>query len=416
MSAGPVKRLRAHVVDSALLRESREFRLFWLGQSVSGIADHLTQVALAFQVYRLTGSSLAVGLLALVRIVPLLACSLPGGAIADAVDRRKLLLCAQGGAAACSLALAANAVTVPRLWIIYVLAAAAVGISALLAPGSGSIVPRLVPLTKLPAALALTSVNSSAASLIGPVVGGVLIARIGVGGAYLVDAAAFLVALATLAAMAPVPPARGTPRPGLASIREGLRFLRGRRVLQSTFAVDLNAMVFGMPTSLFPAIAERVGGGAQVLGYLYAAPYAGALLASLLSGGIAQVRRQGRVVMAAVLVWGAAIVAFGLAGSLGWMLAFLVLAGGADFVSAVFRDAIALTVVHDGMRGRLSGMEQAVVTTGPELGNLEAGVVASLVSVPFSIVSGGLACMIGVGVLAAAVPEFDRYDARHPSP
>jgi len=416
MKAGPLERLRANLVDAALLRESREFRLLWLGQSISGVGNQLTQVALAFQVYRLTGSTLAVGLLALARIVPLLACSLPGGAIADAVDRRKLLLWAQAGAAACTLALALNTVTAPRLWVIYVLAAALAGISALYSPGLGSTVPRLVPAGKLPAALALTSVSGSTGSLIGPVLGGALIARFGVGGAYLVDVAAFAVALGTLGAMAPVPPAHGTPPPGLASIHEGLRFLRGRRVLQSTFAIDLNAMVFGMPTSLFPAIAVRVGGGAQVLGYLYAAPYAGALLASLVSGGVTRVRRQGRVVMAAVLVWGAAILAFGVAGSLWEMLAFLTIAGGADFVSAVFRDAIALTVVPDEMRGRLNGMEQAVVATGPELGNLEAGVVASLVNVPFSIISGGLACVIGVGVLAVVAPEFDRYDARRPSP
>jgi MFS family permease len=252
--------------------------------------------------------------------------------------------------------------------------------------------------------------------LIGPVLGGALIARIGVPQTYLVDAAAFAIAFGTLTLMAPVPPARGTPRPGLASIWEGLRFLRGRRVLQSTFAIDLNAMVFGMPTSLFPAVSEHIGGGAQVLGVLYAAPYAGALAASLASGGVGRVRRQGRVVMAAVLAWGAAIVAFGLAHSLPWMLAFLVLAGAADFVSAVFRDTIALTVVPDAMRGRLNGMELAVVASGPELGNLEAGVVASLISVPFSIVSGGLACMLGVGVLAVVAPEFDRYDARRPSP
>ena len=383
---------------------------------MSAVGNRLTQVALAFQVYRLTGSSLAVGLLALARIVPLLACSLPGGAIADAVDRRRLLLWAQVGAAACTAALALNALASPRLEAFYLLAGALAGISALSSPGAGSTVPRLVPGERLPAALALTSVTNNAASLIGPVLGGALIARIGVPQTYLVDAAAFAIAFGTLTLMAPVPPARGTPRPGLASIWEGLRFLRGRRVLQSTFAIDLNAMVFGMPTSLFPAVSEHIGGGAQVLGVLYAAPYAGALAASLASGGVGRVRRQGRVVMAAVLAWGAAIVAFGLAHSLPWMLAFLVLAGAADFVSAVFRDTIALTVVPDAMRGRLNGMELAVVASGPELGNLEAGVVASLISVPFSIVSGGLACMLGVGVLAVVAPEFDRYDARRPSP
>jgi len=408
--------LRGHVIDTALLRESREFRLLWIGQSLAGFGNKVTQVAIAFQVYRLTGSSLAVGLLALARLVPLLSCSLIGGAIADAVDRRRLLLCAQAGAAACTLALALNAYLSPRLWVIYALTAVLAVISALSSPGVGSLVPRLVPRVRLPAALALTSVYGSASSLAGPILGGILIERLGVGGAYLADVAAFVVALSTLGAMAPVPPPPGTPRPGLVSIREGIRFLRGRRVLQSTFSIDLNAMIFGMPTSLFPAIASRMGGGAQVLGFLYAAPYAGALLASLLSGGVSRVRRQGRLVMLAVIAWGAAIVAFGLARPLWLMLLFLAVAGAADFLSAVFRDAIAQTVAPDAMRGRLYGMEQAVVASGPELGNLEAGIVASLVSVPFSIISGGVACILGVGVLARVVPEFDRYDARHPTP
>ncbi|HYM69097.1 MAG TPA: MFS transporter [bacterium] len=418
MTSGPdpLQRLRRHVIDTAPLREFREFRLLWIGQSVSNLGNRVTQVALAFQVYQLTGSSLAVGLLALARVVPLLACSLLGGAIADAVDRRRWLLWAQTAAAAGSLALAVNTFASPRLWAIYALTAALAAVRALYSPGLGSLVPLLVPRAQLPAALALNSVYGTATSLVGPVLGGVLIARLGVGGAYLVDVGTYTAALAALAAMTPVPPVRGTPPPGLGSIREALRFLKGRPVLQSTFLVDLNAMIFGMPTSLFPALAARAGGGAQALGLLYAAPYAGALLASLLSGGVGRVRRQGQAVIVAVFIWGAAIAAFGFARSLWLMAVFLILAGAADFVSAVFRDTIAQTVVPDAMRGRLSGMEQAVVASGPEIGDIEAGVVASLVSIPFSIISGGLACMVGVGALALAVPQFHRYDTRRPTP
>lgn len=198
----------------------------------------------------------------------------------------------------------------------------------------------------------------------------------------------------------------------LESIREGLRFLRGKRVLQATFWIDINAMVFGMPMALFPAFAlEVLGEGPRVLGLLYAAPAAGSLLAGLGSGRARHVRRQGRAIMLAVLCWGAAIAGFGLSTTTWATLAFLAIAGAADMVSGIFRDAVLKTTTPDEMRGRLEGVSLSVVAAGPSLGDLEAGALASVTSVPFSIVSGGLACIVGVGALAAAIPQLARYDA-----
>ncbi|HLW60349.1 MAG TPA: MFS transporter [bacterium] len=410
-------RLRRLAIDLSPFRESRLFRLLWWGQLVSGVGSDITRIALPYQVYRLTGSTLAVGLLALCQLIPLLTASLAGGAIADAYERRRLLMWLHAGLSACSVALAANAhLSTQRLWVLYALTACITAFDALTSPALGTLVPRFFPLDRLPAALALNGLARSFGALVGPVLGGVLIARIGLTGAYLADAATFLVALATLGALAPVPPHSSSPPAGLESIREGLRFLKGRKVLQSTFTIDLNAMIFGMPTSLFPAVARRLGGGSEVLGLLYAAPHAGAFVATLLSGGVGRVRRQGRAVMIAVVLWGAAVTAFGIARTLWPMLIFLAAAGAADLTSAIFRDAIAQSVTPDALRGRLNGMELAVVASGPALGDLEAGIVGSLTSVPFSIISGGIACILGVGVLAKLVPEFSRYDAAHPTP
>jgi MFS family permease len=201
------------------------------------------------------------------------------------------------------------------------------------------------------------------------------------------------------------------PRFGLAAIRDGIRILKGRRVLQSTYLADLNAMVFGMPMALFPAVGERLGGGPRLVGLLYGAPAAGALLASLFSGRARHVRRQGRAILISVAGWGAAIVAFGLSPTAWLALAFLAVAGAADTVSGIYRDTIAQTVVSDSMRGRVAGLGMSVWASGPALGNVESGIVASAFGVPFSIVSGGLACVAGAGVLAWLVPSFRRYDA-----
>jgi MFS family permease len=410
-------RLRSLTVDLSPLRESRQFRLLFIGEAVSDLGSEITAVAVPFQVYQMTGSPLAVGLLALAQLGPIMILPLVGGAIADAVERRRLLRIVYAVLPLLTLVLALNArLAEPHLWVLYVFATLSAGAYGLYSPAARSIPPLLFPKERLPSALALTSTYYSAVALAGPAAAGLLIAAIGLPATYLVDVVSFLLALVTLTLMRPIPVVNEGSKVSMQSIVDGLRFLKGKPVLQSTFWVDLNAMIFGMPQSLFPAFAAHLGQGPAVLGLFYAAPSAGSLVVSLLSGRARHIRRQGLAVMVAVVIWGGAIAAFGLSTTVWAALAFLAVAGGADQWSAIFRSTIAQSMTPDEMRGRMSGIELAVVATGPTLGDVEAGVVGSLVSVPFSIVSGGLACIAGVGVIAALIPQFHRYDAKATPP
>jgi MFS family permease len=409
--------LRSLAVDLSPLRESRQFRLLFIGEAVSDLGSEITAVAVPFQVYQMTRSPLAVGLLALAQLGPIMILPLVGGAIADAVERRRLLRIVYGVLPLLTLVLALNArLAEPHLWVLYVFATLSAGAYGLYSPAARSIPPLLFPKERLPSALALTSTYYSAVALAGPAAAGLLIAAIGLPATYLVDVVSFLLALVTLTLMRPIPVVNEGSEVSMQSIVDGLRFLKGKPVLQSTFWVDLNAMIFGMPQSLFPAFAAHLGQGPEVLGLFYAAPSAGSLVVSLLSGRARHIRRQGLAVMVAVVIWGAAIAAFGLSTTVWAALAFLAVAGGADQWSAIFRSTIAQSMTPDEMRGRMSGIELAVVATGPTLGDVEAGVLGSLVSVPFSIVSGGLACIAGVGVIAALIPQFHRYDAKATPP
>jgi MFS family permease len=410
---GVLARIKRHALDLSPMRRSRDFRLLFLGQSVSEFGGQITFVAIPFQVYRITGSTLAVGLIGLCELVPLLILPIVGGAIADAVERRRMLLVAHVLVAVLSGALVVNArLEEPRLWVLYVFAFLAAGAYGLYSPALRAWPARLLPVELLPSAMALEATTYNVAQLAGPAVAGVLIAAVGLAGAYMIDVVTYLVGFATIAAMRPSPPTAERAGIDLESIKEGLRFLRGKRVLQATFWVDINAMVFGMPMALFPAFAlDVLGSGPRVLGLMYAAPGVGSLLATLVSGRARHVRRQGRAIMIAVVCWGTAIAGFGLSTTLWAALLFLAIAGGADMVSGIYRDAVLKTTTPDEMRGRLEGVSLSVVASGPSLGDLEAGALASVTSVPFSIVSGGLACIVGVGVLAVAVPQLARYDA-----
>jgi hypothetical protein len=410
---GVLARIRHHTIDLSPMRISRDLRLLLIGQAVSELGSQITFVALPFQVWNLTHSTLAVGLIGLCELIPLLVLPVIGGAIADAVERRRLLLLAQVFAALLSVALVVNARAAhPQLWILYAFAFLGAGAYGLYSPAQRAWPARLLPVELLPSAMAIESTLYNVGQLAGPAVGGLLIAAVGLAGAYAVDVVTYLVALVAIAAMRPSPPTAERAGIDLESIREGLRFLRGRRVLQATFWIDINAMVLGMPMALFPAfVLEHLGKGPGLLGLFYAAPAAGSLLAALASGHAKHVRRQGRAIMVAVVCWGAAIVGFGLS-TVAWLaLLFLAAAGAADMVSGLFRDAVLKTTTPDEMRGRLEGVSLSVVAAGPSLGDLEAGALASVTSVPFSIVSGGLACILGVGVIAAALPQLAAYDA-----
>jgi predicted MFS family arabinose efflux permease len=302
----------------------------------------------------------------------------------------------------------------PRVWVLF--AAEVVGTCgwSIARPAMSAATPRLVPRELVPSAVAVQSVYSNFAHVAGPAFGGVLIAAVGLPGAYAVDVATFAASITAVWLLPAIPPVGPAARRGLHAIREGLRYVRTRRVLLGILLVDTNAMIFGMPSALFPAFAEHLGGGPRTVGVLYAAPYAGAFAASLVSGWIGRVRRQGLGVCVAAAAWGVAISAFGLTSLLATAAAALAVAGGADFVGAVLRDSILLTASPDELRGRLSGIELAQVAGAPALGNLEAGVVASLAGVRASVVSGGLLTVVGTVAVAAALPALVRYDAREP--
>lgn len=408
-STGTV-RLVGVLLDVTPLRVSRDFRRLWVGQAVSFVGSTVTMASLPYQVFHQTGSSLAVGLLGAAQLVPLLLCSLLGGALADSLDKRRLLLAVTAGELACSAALAANAsLDHPRLWLVFVLGSATSALFALSYPVLRSMLPLLLTEELRPAAFALQSTYGSFGMMAGPAVGGVIIAGLGLATAYGVDASTYAVALIAFAGIAPSPPMADAGRASPSSIADGLRFLRGKPVIMSVFGLDLLAMIFGMPRALFPALAERLGGGAAMYGLLLSSVAAGAFVASLSSGWTSRIERQGLAVLFSVAAWGTAVTLVGVTRVPAVVLAMLACAGAADMVSGIYRSAIAADVTPDAMRGRVSGVEIAVYAGGPVLGDVEAGVVGGLAGLPFAIVSGGVACVIAAVVFAMRVPSFAHY-------
>jgi MFS family permease len=396
------------VVDTSPLRRYRHFRRLWAGQVVSGMGSQLTLVAVSFQAYSLTHSTLVVGLISLVQLPPLLAGALWGGTLADAMDRKRVLVLTQIAMASAVGGLVINAsLARPALWPLFACTAAGAGFQGVDWPARRAALPMLVGEKDVTAAIALQTANQQLALVAGPALAGVLIATVGLSAVYGIDAATFVVALAAaLLLPALVPSGGGTPL-GLRSMTEGFRHLRREKLLSATYWIDLNAMIFGMPRAVFPALGTGVfGGGAGVVGLLYAAPGAGALIGSLLTGWCSRVRHQGRAIAACVVVWGSAIAVFGVVPVLWIGLALLALAGAADVISAVFRQAVQQRAVPEHLQGRLSGTFFAVVAGGPRLGDVETGVAAAIGGPEFAVWSGGLACVAGVAVLLWRVPEL----------
>jgi MFS family permease len=403
------------LIDLGPLRGNRGFRLLFAGQLVEVFGSQLTTVAIPFQVYALTRSSLQVGAVSLAQLGPLVLGALIGGTVGDAIDRRRILVVTALMMALTSGALAVNAASAhPSLLAIYLVSAAAAGVGGMASTASTAAVPSLVGPQNLVAAYASMQVTDQVGLVVGPAMAGLLIEAVHLPWVYTIAAVIYLLTAATVARIPAIPPAPGARRPGLGSIAEGLRYLRGRQALQGAYLIDINAMVFGMPRALFPALAASVfHGGPSTLGYLYAAPAAGALIGALTTGWLARIHRQGWAVIVAVCVWGAAIVAFGLVTVLWIALALLAVAGWADVISAVLRSTILQSSVPEEFRSRISSVQIAVVEGGPRLGDLESGAVASLVSTEFAIVSGGLACIAGAALLAGLLPGFRHYRARH---
>ncbi len=406
------------MIDVSPLRESRSFRLLWVGQLVSLTGTQLRLVAIPYQIYLITGSSLDVGLIGLFQAIPLVSLALFGGVIADRVDRRRLLIVTQIGLAACSAGLAIGTqLGFANVLYLYAFTAIGAAFSALDGPARGALTPSLVAREQLPAAMALNQVLFQTAAIAGPALAGVVILTFGVAGAYWIDVASFVVAIGAVTALvAPPREIRVHPPVGRALV-EGLAHFRANRILFGTMLLDFLATFFGSPRALFPFYADRIFAvGPQGLGLLFAAPGVGSLIAALTSGWTKRVRHQGVAVLLAVAAWGLAIAGFGLMndGLFIPALVFVALAQGADTVSAIFRSTILLTVVPDYLRGRLVAISSMFFLGGPYLGQVESGVVADLVSPVFSVVSGGVATLLSVVGVALWAPEVISYRAPAP--
>ena len=427
------------LVDITPLRVSPAYRRLWLGNTLAYVGTQLTLVAVSLEVFALTGSSFAVGLLGLAALVPLVVAGLYGGAIADRHDRRRVALTSSAVMWLTTVGIAAQAwagfESVPVLYALVALHSGASGINQ---PTRGAIIPALVGLPLVPAANALNMMTFSVALMVGPVLGGVLVAAVGYAWTYSIDVVTFLAALYAVWRLPSLPPQRaetatasGT-RWGLASVVEGLRFLGSRPNLRMTFLADIVAMTTAFPRALLPAIgAVALGGGEAAVGVLLAAMAAGAFLAGLFSAPFTRLHAQGWGVYVSILVWGAAVAAFG--GVVWWAqslpdgdprltLAFALAAlcmavgGAADSLSGVFRGSILQSATPDHLRGRLQGVFVVVVAGGPRLGELLTGGASVGLGEGPTLLAGGVLCMLGVTALMRWQPGFLRYDARNPTP
>jgi len=412
--------LRDLVADIAPLRTSRDFRLVFASRTVTLFGSQATEVALLVQARQLTGSAVAVGLLGAVELVPLVVFGLYGGALADRLDRRRLIRWCEAGLGGCAALLLINAsLPRPMVWPLYLIAAVMMALAALQRPSLDASVPRIVSRDQLTAAAALLSLSANASVIVGTTLGGLLATWPGPGAVYVLDVASFAFSLGFLRWLGPLPApvaadGEDGPAGGLGGLLAGLRYARGRPELIGSYLADLAAMTFAYPNALFPFMAAELH-APWAVGLMFAAPSAGALAASATSGWTGRVHRHGRAIALAAAAWGLAITGFGLAPDIAAALALLVLAGAADMLSGIFRGALWNQTIPDSLRGRLAGVELLSYALGPSAGQIRAGAVASVTTPRFSLWSGGLLCAAAVAAVCAALPGFVRYSARSAS-
>lgn len=410
------------LTDIRPLQASADFRRLWLGSTVSQLGQQMTAVTIAIQVYAISGSTFAVGLVGLFSLVPLVGFGLYGGALTDALDRRKLAIVASCGLWASSLLLVAHAaVGWDSVWFLYVVVALQGAFFAVHSPTRNAIIPRLIAKDLLPAANALNMASFNLGFTLGPLLGALAIGTGGYTFAYAIDAVTFTAALYAVFRLPAMPPQTAPgdelQRPGLSSVIEGLRFLKNARNLSMTFLLDMCAMVLAQPRALFPAVAGGFyGGGVRTVGLLQAAPAIGSLVAFALSGWVGKVRRQGLAIALCVIVYGASVAAFGFSRALWLGVLFLAMSGAADMVSAAYRSTILQVAAPDHLRGRLQGVFTVVVAGGPRLGDFVAGSTAALLTPTIALAGGGIACMLGVLLFSAWQRRFLAYDAEDPVP
>lgn len=399
------------LINLSLFKRNRNFTLLFIGQFVSLFGTMITAVALPYQIYMETRSTFMVGLLSLVQLLPLLVTALIGGVFADRYHRRQLLLIAETILAIGGFLLAANAyLTTPHLSVLFIVSACMSAFNGLHRPALDSMVQQIVPREDFPTVASLAMFKGSVCMIAGPAIGGLLIATFGVMVTYLIDCITFLISLTALLLMTHIPKPPSTQDAStLAALKAGIKYAFSRQELLGSYLVDFLAMIFGMPTALFPAIALSFGGSAKTLGMLYTAPAIGAFLISISSGWTQNVTRHGAAIAASAFFWGLAIILFGLSTNLWIALIFLVFSGVFDGLSGIFRSIMWNQTIPNHLRGRMSGIEMISYLSGPKLGDTEAGLVAAVFGVTFAIVSGGALCMISVIGCCIFLPKFWRY-------
>jgi len=402
-----------YLIDLSLFKRNRNFSLIFFGQFISLFGTMITSVALPFQIYGLTKSTLMVGLLSLCQLLPLIFTALAGGVFADRHNRKKMLLVAETGLFCCCLLLMCNAYRWHSLIILFVVATVLSSLTGFHRPALESIVQQVVAKKDMPVVSAVGTFKFSVGLIVGPAIGGIIIARYGVVFTFLVDACTFLISFMCIYFIKNIAtPAFDKNETAMAALKTGINYARSRQDLLGTYFVDFFAMIFGMPNALFPAIAEHFG-GAKVLGFLYSAPAVGALIVSFY-GRWARYPYHGRAISYAAIFWGIAIIGFGLATQFYAALIFLSLAGMMDAISGIYRGIMWNQTIPNHLRGRLSGIEMISYLSGPRLGDTEAGLVAAAFGITASVVSGGVFCIISVAVCSYCLPKFWHYKATEP--
>jgi len=408
----PPSGLRALLPDLAPWRASRDFRRLWVSGMISNFGSFLTFVALPVQIKELTNSAAAVGAIGAVELVPLIVFGLYGGALADAVDKRALIVWSEVGQGLLSAVLLVNALLPqPTVWPLYAVAALSSALVSVHRPALDSLWPRIVAHEHLPAAASLNSLRWTVGGVAGPAVAGVVVAYAGLGWAYGADLLTFVVSVALVVRIASSPAAHEAAKPSLRAIAEGARYAWSRKELLGTYAVDLAAMFLAMPLALLPFLADELD-AEWSLGLMYATVPLGAMLVSLTGGWTSRIHRHGRMVVLSAALWGLAIAGAGVVGNVWLVLLFLTVAGGCDMVSGIFRGAMWNQTIPDELRGRLAGIELLSYSVGPTLGQVRSGGFAAWWGVRTSVWSGGLLCVGAVGLLALCLPKLMSYDVR----
>ncbi|MFF8829196.1 MFS transporter [Streptomyces sp. NPDC015131] len=404
-------KLSALLPDLSPWRSSRDFRLLWVQGLIAYFGSFMAMIALPLQIKELTGSPLAVGVMGAVELVPLVVCGLYGGALADAIDRRKVILATEAGLGLLALMLLVNALLPqPLLWPLYVVAAGVSALAGLQRPALDSLMARIVPHDQLTAAAALNALRWQLGAIAGPALAGLVVAYAGHAPAYATTVGCFVVSVLLCLRLSPSPAAHDAEKPSLRGIAEGARYAWSRPVLLGTYAVDLAAMLFAFPNAIFPFLAEDLG-AEWSLGLMYAAGSVGSVVLSLTSGWTSRVRRHGLLVVCGAAGWGLSVAAAGWFSNVWLVLLCLTFAGAGDMLSGLGRSTIWNQTIPDGLRGRLAGIEVLSYSVGPQLGQVRAGAMAGWTGTRPAIWSGGLACLLSVGLLAAVLPKLVTYDA-----